>query len=185
MSTLTVQNIQGSSSSGNTISVASGHVIHQPGTVLQVVSTTKTDTFTSSATGPIDITGLSVTITPKYATSKVFVMFNTHIVGFDAGTGIRLLRGSTNLALGDADGSKARMTAIGMYSNASSPNQYDGGSTNASFLDSPATTSATTYKLQAQCLSTNGMVVNRSRYNTDNGNASRGSSTITVMEIAQ
>ena len=183
VSTLKTNTIQ--AATGTTINVASGQVLTQPGTVLQVVSTTKTDTFTSSATGPIDITGLSVTITPKYATSKIFVMFNAHIVGFDAGTGIRLLRGSTDLALGDADGSKARMTAIGMYSNASSPNQYDGGSTNASFLDSPATTSATTYKLQAQCLSTNGMVVNRSRYNEDNGNASRGSSTITVMEIAQ
>jgi len=185
MSTLTVQNIQGSSSSGNTISVASGHTIHQAGAVLQVVSTTKTDTFTTSSTGPIDITGLSVTITPKFATSKIFVMFNAHIVGFDSGTGIRVLRGSTNIALGDAEGSRARMTAIGMYSNATSPNTYDGGYAHASFLDSPATTDATTYKLQAQCLSTNGIVVNRSRYNVDNGNASRGISTITVMEIAQ
>ena len=45
MSTLTVQNIQGSSSSGNTISVASGHVIHQPGTVLQVVKFSVVVTF--------------------------------------------------------------------------------------------------------------------------------------------
>ena len=54
-----------------------------------------------------------------------------------------------------------------------------------SFLDSPATTSATTYKLQAQCLSTNGLNINKTRYDQDNGNASRGVSTITVMEIAQ
>ena len=52
------------------------------------------------------------------------------------------------------------------------------------FLDSPSTTSATTYKLQGQVLS-GGFRVNKTRYDTDNGNASRGISTITAMEIAQ
>ena len=177
MSTLSVDTIQGQTTAAN--------VKLPAGCILQTLSTTKTDTFSSSSTGPVDITGLSVTIPPKYATSKIFIMFNAHIVGFDSGTGIRLLRGSTPLGLGDASGSRARMTAIGYYSNNTSPSAYSGGSTNASFLDSPATTSATTYKLQAQCLSTNGIIVNMTRYDTDNGNASRGSSTITVMEIAQ
>ena len=77
------------------------------------------------------------------------------------------------------------MTAIGYYSNNTSPSAYSGGSTSHQFLDSPATTSATTYKLQAQCYSTNGIVINKTRYDTNNGNASRGSSTITVMEVAQ
>ena len=176
-STLTVDNIVGATTAAN--------VKLPAGCVLQVLSTTKTDTFTTSSAGPIDITGLSVSITPKYATSKILVMFDVHIVGYDAGTGLRLLRGSTNLALGDASGSRARMTAIGFYSNGVSPNAYSGGQTSMSFLDSPSTTSATTYKLQAQCLSGNGININRSRYDTDNGNASRGSSTITVMEISQ
>ena len=183
VSTLKTNTIQ--AATGTTINVASGQVLTQPGTVLQVVSTTKTDTFTSSATGPIDITGLSVTITPKYATSKIFVMFNAHIVGFDAGTGIRLLRGSSVVALGDASGSRARMTVIGDYSNGTSPSSYSGGNSGMTILDSPNTTSATTYKLQGQCLSTNGFRINKTRYNTDNGNASRGVSTITVMEISQ
>ena len=177
MSTLSVDTIQGQTTAGN--------VKLPAGCVLQVLSTTKTDTFVTSSAGPIDITGLSVTITPKYNTSKVLITFDVSIVGFDSGTGIRLLRGSTALALGDADGSRARMTAIGFYSNNTSPSAYSGGATSFTFLDSPATTSATTYKLQAQCLSTNGIIINKSRYDTDNGNASRGSSTITVMEIAQ
>ena len=111
-------------------------------------------------------------------------MFNVHIVGDDSGTGLRLLRGSTELALGDASGSRARMTAIGQFSNNNSPNKYEGGLTSHVILDSPATTNATTYKLQGQVLST-GFRVNKTRYNTDNGNASRGVSTITVMEISQ
>ena len=177
MSTLSVDTIQGKTTAEN--------VKLPAGCILQVLSTTKTDTFVTSSAGPIDITGLSIAITPKYATSKVLITFDVSIVGFDSGTGIRLLRGSTALALGDADGSRARMTAIGFYSNNTSPSAYSGGATSFTFLDSPATTSATTYKLQAQCLSTNGIIINKSRYDTDNGNASRGSSTITVMEIAQ
>ena len=105
MSTLSVDTIQGQTTAAN--------VKLPAGCILQTLSTTKTDTFSSSSTGPVDITGLSVTITPKYATSKIFIMFNAHIVGFDSGTGIRLLRGSTPLGLGDASGSRARMTAIG------------------------------------------------------------------------
>ena len=154
------------------------------GSVLQVLSTTKTDVFTSTSTTNVDITGLSVTITPKSATSKIFIMLNAHVVGNDAGTGLQLLRGSTEIAKADTSGSRSSFTAIWMYSNAVSPNTYDGGSTNASFLDSPATTSATTYKVQGRTLSSSGFKVNGSRYDVDNGNASRGVSTITVMEIA-
>ena len=176
-STLTVDNIVGATTAAN--------VKLPAGCVLQTLSTTKSDTFSTSSTGPIDVTGLSVTITPKYATSKVLIMFDVSVIGYDAGIGLRLLRGSTALALGDAAGSRARATAIGQYSNNTSPSAYSATPTSMSFLDSPATTSATTYKIQAQCLSTNGIIINRTRYDTDNGNTSRGSSTITVMEIAQ
>ena len=77
-----------------------------------------------------------------------------------------------------------QMTAIGYFSNNTSPSAYNGGLTSHVILDLPATTNATTYKLQGQVLSS-GFRVNKTRYNTDNGNASRGVSTITVMEIAQ
>ena len=175
-SILKVDTIQGATSAGN--------VKLPAGCVLQVLNTIKTDTFYSSSAGPIDITGLSVTITPKYATSKILVLFNVHIVGNDSGTGIRVLRGSTDIALGNSSGSRARMTAIGDYSNNTSPSAYSGGNVSHTILDSPSTTNATTYKLQGQVLS-QGFQVNRTRYNTDNGNASVGVSTITVMEIAQ
>ena len=45
------------------------------GTVLQVRSTTKTDTFTTTSGSYVDVTGLSVSITPTSATSNVFVLF--------------------------------------------------------------------------------------------------------------
>ena len=78
MSTLTVQNIQGSSSSGNTINVASGHVLQAPGHVLQVKSAVFTDVLAiSSADTRTDITNLSLSITPSSTSSKILV--NTHI----------------------------------------------------------------------------------------------------------
>jgi len=176
MSTLSVDTIQGQTAAGN--------VKLPAGCILQTLSTTKTDTFDTSSTSFVDITGMTITITPKYATSKVLIMFSIHIVGDDAGTGIQLVRGSTEIAKADASSSRRVHTAIGYFSNNTSPSAYNGGLTSHHFLDSPATTSATTYKLQGRVLSS-GFRVNKTRYNTDNGNASRGVSTITVMEIAQ
>lgn len=160
------------------------------GCILQVENTIKTDTFDTTSAGPIDITGLSVTITPKFATSKILIMYNVHIIGDDAGTGVTLVRrtvssgAETTLAMGDASGSRARMQVIGDYSNNTSPSAYSGGNSSMTILDSPNTTSATMYKLQGQVLA-NGFRVNKTRYNTDNGNASRGVSTITAMELKQ
>ena len=153
------------------------------GAVLQVVSTTKTDTFDTTSTSLTDITGLSVTITPNFTTSKVFIILDVHIVGHDSGTGIVLVRGSTEIAKGDTAGSRNAFTSIGQFSNDQSPNKYEGGNTTATFLDSPSTTSATTYKVQGKVLSTK-FIVNQTRYDLDNANASRARSTITVMEIA-
>ena len=70
-----------------------------------------------------------------------------------------------------------------MFMPASSPHQYNVSNAPIMFLDSPNTTSATTYKVQAGVLS-NVVYVNRTIYDVDNGNASRSTSTITAMEIA-
>ena len=176
MSILYVDDIRGKT--------ASADVKLPAGCVLQVLNTIKTDTFEYSGTAQTEITGLSVTITPKFATSKILVMFNVHMIGFDAGTGLQLYRGSTALAMGDAASNRMRYTAVADYANASGDNQYNGGLTSHVILDSPATTSATTYKIYGQALSQS-FRVNKTRYDVDNGNSSRGVSTITVMEIAQ
>ena len=45
------------------------------GGIIQIKQTVKTDLFSTSTTGDtIDVTGVSVTITPKFSTSKIFVM---------------------------------------------------------------------------------------------------------------
>jgi hypothetical protein len=154
------------------------------GTVLQVVSTTKTDTFTTTSSSFVDLTGVSVSITPTSASSKIMIIA-TLMAGADVASTTfmsRLVRDSTSIALGDSAGSRDRVTF--------GTDDMITANTNLSialtFLDSPSTTSATTYKVQVAQTRTAGgtLTVNRDGNDSDSAQVPRGSSTITVMEIA-
>lgn len=114
---------------------------------VQIVQTVKTDTFTTTSALPtfVDVTGLSATITPTSSSNKVLVtVTGTLGVGNPSyPTAVNLVRGSTSIAIGDARGSSARCCA-----GVQLPGTSGGGIFSVTFLDSPATTSATTYKLQ-------------------------------------
>jgi len=157
------------------------------GAVLQVKSVTKTDTFSFTTSGTqsgIDITGMSLAITPSATSSKILIILQCAISGTNAGLGIKVLRGSSAIAIGDASGSnKLRVGIIGMYGSSGNNNLYSNGSNHLNFLDSPNTTSATTYKLQATGESGT-FYVNRTQYDVDNTYAMRNISTLTLMEIA-
>lgn len=150
------------------------------GKVLQVVSTTKTDTFTTTSTSFADVTGLSVSITPSSATSKVLVLFNlsgTQDVGAQLAQA-RLMRDSTAISVGDAAGSRAQSTSDPI----SVANVVVGTTVAGSYLDNPSTTSALTYKFQV--LTSGGtMYVNRTTDDSNSALRSRTASTITVLEI--
>ena len=161
-------------------------ILNSTGSVLQVVSTTKTDSFSAQSASLVDITGLSVAITPSATSSKVLIMVHCHIVGDNSGLILQLLRGSTAIYQGDASGSnKRRGSLVGLYDASNGTGAYGAGANHLHFLDSPNTTSATTYKLQGAVLdSANTFYIGRTQYDIDNANASRVPSTITVMEIA-
>jgi hypothetical protein len=150
------------------------------GTVLQVVSTTKTDTFSMSSTTFGDVTGLSVSITPTSATSKILVISNLNwgSSGNDINSA-RLLRDSTVISAGAAASNRSPSFA-GMRT-ASADNIE---TVSVTFLDSPATTSATTYKVQVRVGSADTVYVNRTSTDTDVSAFPRTVSSITVMEIA-
>jgi hypothetical protein len=151
------------------------------GSVLQVVSVTKTDAFTSSATGAFtDITNMSASITPTSSSSKILVLASATCSGQSSVSGsiIRLVRGSTAIDVGDAAGSRSPATTNAY--------QLDSGQSECisiNFLDSPATTSSTTYKLQFR-IEGGTFYFNRSQSDGDNGGVGRFASTITLMEIA-
>lgn len=151
------------------------------GKIAQVLQSVKNDTFTSTATTPTLITGLSVTITPSATSSKILVSVSV-TASNDTGTNntaFMLQRDSTLLACrGDASGSKQRGTFQTNVSNASwiTTGSY-------TFLDSPSSTSALVYKCMGQA-ETGTWFVNRSENDLDNSNHVRASSCITVMEIS-
>ena len=151
------------------------------GNVLQVVSTVKTDTFVSSSTSFTDVTGLSVSITPLSATSKVYVMCTINGTSASNQLGFfKLLRNSTDIAIGDAAGSRTRASFGTILGNA---NQQYTESIGINFLDSPATTSSTTYKVQLRSTSGN-ICINRSGDDGDFNYYARTVSSITVMEVS-
>lgn len=144
------------------------------GKILQVVQATKADFFSTTSTSFVDITGLSVAITPSATSSKILVFVTVQASAGGGGDGIyRLVRDATAIGVGTAG------TGYNGIAMAASSYQNQIFTIGLNFLDSPATTSATTYKLQL--LSNTGTsYVNRRGV----GDSYGGFSSITVMEIS-
>lgn len=149
--------------------------------IVQVVSTNKSDAFTTTSSSFTDVSGLSVTITPTSSANKIMVMAYVNFAGNygNYAAYMQLVRGSTAIAIGDGAGSRRRVSA------AVEQNQNAMAQATVMYLDSPATTSATTYKIQ---ISNNGgsgtVAVNRSISDDDADSRPRGFSSITAMEIS-
>ena len=148
-----------------------------------IISMSKTKTDTSSMTGetPTDIPGLTVTITPSNASNKIFIIATVNYGGTFSYPGFNLLRGSTEICVGTyGSGSNRQITSGG-----SNPDSYKLSSNTFQFLDSPNTTSATTYKVQMSTYSTHTLWINRPLSVSSSYNYTMGvTSTITVQEVA-
>jgi hypothetical protein len=184
MSELTVGSLSGLSANNFVIDVASGSKIVQPGAVLQVVSTAKTDTFTTASTTYVDVTGLTATITPSSTSSKIMV-FASVIWGASSTnelTFITVADGSNNnLIVPSSPGSREP----GFIGQIPAGNQTVGAEVASfSLLHSPATTSAFTYKIRAKGTAGSTALINRSSGDENAVSRLRGVSTITLMEIA-
>jgi hypothetical protein len=161
------------------------------GGILQVVSTTKTDTFSASlATAAFtEITGLTAAITPSSTSSKILAMVNVYgsnnLANRYASFALNLQRGTTDIGLGDADGAKTRVTA---HTQDAMNSDGNADTLTFQFLDSPSTTASTTYSVEignvAATTATGTFYVNRNPSTADNARTARPASTITLMEIA-
>ena len=151
------------------------------GKLLQVQSTTKTDTSSMTGETPTDIPGLTVTITPSNASNKIFIITTVNYGGTFSYPGFNLLRGSTEICVGTyGSGSNRQITSGG-----SNPDSYKLSSNTFQFLDSPNTTSATTYKVQMSTYSTHTLWINRPLSVDSSYAYTMGvTSTITVQEVA-
>jgi hypothetical protein len=165
----------------NTISAITALPAGVGGKVLQIQTTFKSSvsSITTNSDGFVDITGMSVAITPSASSSKILVQASI-LYSFDDDTygslgGIRFMRDSTGIGIGGQDYASGIVTGDGN----SGVNIYV--TVPLLFLDSPNTTSATTYKLQVK----NSIGGNKTFYvNAKKNGTNYGSSTITVMEIA-
>ena len=152
------------------------------GKVLQVLQTVKTDTTSTQAATFENISGLSVAITPSSASSKILVIIDLAVGGPIMNThSIRLARGSTGIYIGDAASNRIRASqALGYIAGLT----YEQQNVHKTFLDSPNTTSATTYNAQWRTGYTGTFWLNRSARDTDNADYDgRSASSITVMEV--
>lgn len=150
------------------------------GKVLQVVQTVKTDTFTSSSGTFTDVTGLTVTITPETASHKVLVLWSINIGGLNGyQQNGRLVRGATAIFAGGTSGSRTSGTNANFLGSDNDQRVWSG-----MYLDSPNTTSATTYGYQVRVSGGSNVYVNRNHTDTDAAGVPRSASSIIAIEVA-
>tara|TARA_R100000654_G_scaffold4073_1_gene12479 strand:+ start:893 stop:1492 length:600 start_codon:yes stop_codon:yes gene_type:complete len=154
------------------------------GKILQVKQTVKTSQFSSTSTSATDITGMSVSITPASSSNKIYCYVSTY-VGHDTSdrvVALYLYRDSTLLYIGDANGSMTRVSG-GIHTVHGTSQQNATHYSGISFLDSPSSTSALTYKIMGNC--NNGtFTVNRAGDSYTGSERLSHSSSITVMEVS-
>lgn len=161
-----------------------GYDFENVGKILQVVSVTKTDTFSYSGSVGVfaDITGLSATITPKSATSKIIILGSvSRGVSLNALTYFRVIRDATPILLGDSAGSRMRSTSTAYYGASGSDLHLSTISINGE--DTPSSVTAITYKIQIATDGSGTHYVNRTGIDIDADYCSRNISTLILMEV--
>ena len=181
MSTLSVDTITGQTTTAN-VKLPADYILQVKHGILTAASfTTQNDSFT-------DITGLSVTITPKYATSKVLITLNLMTSINDATMYVRMTGGNSSSIIGDATGDSRVSAFMGLGRQTSAFDISESAlCLSGQILDSPATTNAITYQPQVRASDSSSRTIHINKAPDDSNDVYRGRyvSTITAMEIAQ
>jgi len=148
------------------------------GGIVQIKQTVvSVHTFNTTSTSKVDMTGMTVSITPKFNTSKILISSHLTYGGNNFNFYCDLLRGSTRLFIPTSGNNACTMSLCGVTNTT-----YQMINSSFQFLDEPATTSAVTYKLQIACQSGGEFYLNRARRNASQDSVC--SSTITAMEVS-
>ena len=156
------------------------------GKIGQIVQTVKTDTFSTASTSFTALTGLSVNITPTATSSKILIRTvisyggDVNLYGFG-----KLLRGSTDILIGDAgESNHTRATFPMMNTDGDGPGEiYKAHVASSEFLDSPSSTSQLTYSVHVATSNTKNIFINRESNNANSNYNGRYTSSITVTEV--
>tara|TARA_B100000900_G_C20532386_1_gene696879 strand:+ start:624 stop:1142 length:519 start_codon:yes stop_codon:yes gene_type:complete len=166
----------------NTIFPASGDTGN--GGIIQIVQTVKTDTFVVSGSGGSynTVTGLTVTITPTDSSNNILVIPSVNMAANSGHRhGFKLMRGGTQIFIGNANSSNQRVTVF-QGNPPTSANSYH---YSPLCLDDPNTSSAVTYSIQIIGESNSSDIfINRPQSSNTGGDFFRGVSTITAMEVS-
>jgi hypothetical protein len=149
------------------------------GGVLASYYVEKTDTFTTSSTSYVDITTLTLTLTPASASSKFLIFARVSGALWTAGhQNFRLMRNSTAIHVADAYSSAPRTSSSG-------GTLFEWSTADHIMIhrDSPSTTASTTYKIQCYA-EYQTLYVNRSSRDNGTSSDSRTASSLTVLELA-
>jgi hypothetical protein len=133
--------------------------------------------FSTTTAGTYQATGHSVTITPKFSTSKILILCSGSLWSASSGAYLTIYRNSTDLSQ-TGGGNNAALAIIYRSDGGSSATLASAG--NVNFLDSPATTSALTYQVYIQS-QTAGQTV---YWGADPAWLNKYNISLTVMEIA-
>mgnify|MGYP001171953664 FL=1 len=150
------------------------------GGIIQMKQALKTDAFSTSSTSFVDITGLSVTLTPKFSTSKFLVTYHV-TVGHNTQTQntVQLVRqvGGSDTVINPVAYNQGTSLQFFGSSNAG----WDRGVMAYQIIDSPGTASAVNYRLRTYIYSSSVIqYINRCHNSSNN----TGTSVLTVMEVS-
>ena len=169
----------------NRIVPRDGLVSGANGGIIQVAVTQKSDVFTWGTTGDVAITGMSVSITPTRSDSKILVQVQIGASGtYNDAFPIFWQLYKNGSQISGAKGSGTSGSTVKCASYTKNYVYYTGTSTSFSFLDSPSTTSATSYQLYGQRHSSSGTAYFNATARQINERYAESISTITAMELS-
>lgn len=175
MSTLAVNTIQ--AQTGSTVSVPSGQTLAAPGHIIQYATAISTAVLDTQSGSYADLPGMTITFTPKLASSHLFITVTNHIFKQQSSAwqsaGVQVYRGSTVVMPEGSYGQGANYNDTSVDRHMEYVTRH--------FFDTPNSTSALVYTVKGAKIQGASDGVNMVFNNTSYGNGGR----LTIMEIAQ
>lgn len=153
------------------------------GLVKQVAQAFKNDVFSTSSTTFVDVTGMSVTVTPTSLSSKFLILCNltAGMNGASSGSG-QLVRNSTPISVGATASGYTPVSMSSFYGGSADGNNNE--TSTVTYVDSPNTLSPVTYKVQVAAFQGTVLVVNGLGSDISGQTYSiRAASSLIVMEV--
>jgi hypothetical protein len=148
-----------------------------------VVQTVKTDTFSTTSSSFVTITGLTATITPSTNTSKILAIATVSggmlaVASFSSPL-FRIARSGANSPVATSAGSRGAGTAVGFVTG--DRQQVE---TSMQWLDSPASASPVTYEVQTCRINAGTVLIGAGGDDTNNGERTRSTCALLLIEVA-